>query len=217
MPMLDSFLKSDLVVCAQSGNVEEIHNHFPEFTSSIYEFCTRHPDYEFKYLTLIALEHFIQLLACGYEDICSSCHKRLMKVVDYIVFARNEILKENHNGQNTTSVHLKWYGSRTQLCEKIYGEYVMCLTGTESNKQATIGNIIDAFNKLYGMDITEDECNDALRKMKERKGKGYPDYKDNIQVRAYHSYNTHRALEDYMINQETIKDGRKQTGPKPKV
>ena len=214
--MLDSFLNSSLVVCAQSGDAKDLHTHFPDFIVDINDFCNLPGDYEQKCVTLQCLERLLDIIACSYEEICKSCQQMILKVADYVSHVRTKILKpdskadDSHAKAPKTRGFLVWNGKRTQLCEKCYEEFVMQLTGSEGKEYATLSSIIEAYNILYDMDITEDECHDALRKMKERKGKGYPDYKNNIPVRAYHAYDAHRKLEEYMIQQEAVCDGRKQ-------
>lgn len=220
--MLDPFLKSDLMVCAQTGNLAEVINHFPEFSRVLYTFCSLPGSYVQKSFVLITLENMLGLLAEKYGEMCASCQKQLIHIVDFVKEARLNLLKEEPETDPTVCpveiiALLSWHGSRIQLCEKIYGDYVMGLTGARGKAVATLGALVEAYNALYGTNLTEDECTDAMQKMKSRKGKNYPDFRDKIPVRGYHAYDTHMRLEEYMIEQDGTGDGRKQPRPKPSV
>lgn len=219
-PMLKAILNHELVLCAQSGDANQIQNFFPGFTEVILDLCASNALYSEKHRTFITLEYTLTMLAHDYEDMCKSCQKKIMCAVDYVRQVRTEILEKVAREEDPNAppqpvrTHLKWKGSRVALCEKIYGEYVINYTVMHNGKPATLGCIIDVHNEIYGMDITVDECNDALQKIKRRKGKGYPDFTSKIPVRGFLIYDTHKAFEKYIIAQDGG-DGRKQSRPIP--
>lgn len=218
MLMLETILNHDLVVCAKKGDANQIQDYFPGFTELINELCNAKVPFSEKYTTFATIEQLLTMFAHDHEDMCKSCQKKIMSAVDYVRYVRLEILEkvvreeEPNAPPQPTRTHLKWKGSRVALCEKIYGEYVMGYSVMHNGKPVTLGCIIDFHNELYGMDITVDECNDALQKIKRRKGKDYPDFKLKIPVRGFFIYDTHKAFEEYIIAQDGG-DGRKQSRP----
>lgn len=220
--MLDSFLSSPLVICAQSGDAKDIHSHFPEFTAELYDFCHLPGVFEQKRTTLHCLEHLLIILACRYEEVCTSCQKQLLHIVEFVRDAKNSLVNDDGSGEShapptdSDAIHIismKWPGTRIEFCENIYIDYSNGLYMRSDGTQMSLSDVLKNQNALYGMDVTYDELTSTHSKIKARKGVGYPEHRDKIATRGYFAYKKQQAYEEFLIEQED-KDGRKMPPPK---
>lgn len=220
--MLDSFLNCGLVVKACSGNFESIHEDYPVFIEKLYAYCDQPIDYSAKHYTLTSLETLLQILADQHANICVHCKEQFDKLGKLILHVRDTVLKDDNAPSETHAppgvevapiTRMKWPGSRIEFCEDVYSDYSMGLNEKEDGTQLTLAEMLDNHNYIYGMDVTYDELTNSPSKLKDRKGCGYPDFRDGLPTRGYLTFRRHRTLEEFFIKQED-KDGRTMPAPK---
>lgn len=220
--MLDPFLSCGLVANIRSGNVESLHEDLPDFSLSLFEFCSLQMSYEVKHYTLVFLEQWFMMAAHKHHKICAHCKEQLLHIVNLIVHVRDNVLKDDNSPSETHAppgsdvapiTRMKWPGSRIEFCEDVYSDYSMGLNEKEDGTQMTLSEMLDNHNYIYGMDVTYDELTNSPGKFKDRKGSGYPDYRDGLPTRGYLAFRRHQTLEEFFIKQED-NDGR--TMPPPR-
>lgn len=220
--MLDPFLHCGLVANVRSGNIESLHEDLPDFSVSLFEFCSHQLPYGVKHFTLVFLEEWFLMAAYKHSEICAHCKEQLMHIVNLVVHARDNVLKADNSPSETHAppgvdvepiTRMKWPGSRIEFCEDVYSDYTLGLNERADGTPMTLAEMLENHNYIYGMDVTYEELTNSTSKIKERKGSGYPDYRDGLPVRGYLAYKRHKTLEDFFIQQED-QDGRTMKPPK---
>lgn len=220
--MLDPFLSCGLVAKACSGNFESLHEDYPVFIKKLYEYCSQPIAYSAKHFALTSLETLLKMLAEQHASICTRCKEQFDHLGKLIRHVRDTVLKDDNAPSETHAppgievapiTCMKWPGTRIEFCENIYSDYALGLNERADGTQMTLAEMLENHNYIYGMDVTYDELTNGPSKFKERKGSGYPDYRDGLPVRGYLTFKRHQALEDFFIQQED-KDGRSMKPPR---
>ena len=110
---------------------------------------------------------------------------------------------------------MKWTGTKADLYEKIYGDYLM---GSFNNGKATLAELVGHHGEIYGMALTEEECYQTLRRMKGRRGKDkrpYHDHTFKIHSRTYYISEAAWRLNELMRKHEDGDGRRTRTEIKP--
>lgn len=110
---------------------------------------------------------------------------------------------------------MKWTGTKVDLYEKIYGDYLM---GSFNNGKATLAELVGHHGEIYGMALTEEECYQTLRRMKGRRGKDkrpYHDHTFRIHSRTYYISEAAWRLNELMRQHEDGDGRRNRTEVKP--
>ena len=110
---------------------------------------------------------------------------------------------------------MKWTGTKADLYEKIYGDYLM---GSFNNGKATLAELVSHHGEIYGMALTEEECYQTLRRMKGRRGKDkrpYHDHTFKIHSRTYYISEAAWRLNELMRKHEDGDGRRTRTEIKP--
>lgn len=220
--MLDPFLSCGLVANVRSGNVESLHEDLPDFSVLLFEFCSHELPYAVKHYTLVFLEEWFMMAAHKHSKLCSHCKEQLNHIVNLIKHTRDNVLKDDNAPSETHAppgveaapiIRMKWPGTQTDFCENIYSDYALGLNVKADGTQMTLAEILENYNYIYGMNVTYDDLTNSPAKFKDRKGSGYPDYRDGLPVRGYLTYKRHKAIEDFFIQQEN-QDGRTMKPPR---
>lgn len=110
---------------------------------------------------------------------------------------------------------MKWTGTKADLYEKIYGDFLM---GSFNNGKATLAELVDHHAEIYGMELFEEDCYQNLRRMKGRKGKDnrpYHDHTFKVHSRSYYISEAAWRLNELMRKHEDGDGRRNRTEVKP--
>lgn len=123
--------------------------------------------------------------------------------------------KVNRRQESKRETKMKWTGTKADLYEKIYGDYLM---GSFNNGKATLAELVSHHGEIYGMALTEEECYQTLRRMKGRRGKDkrpYHDHTFKIHSRTYYISEAAWRLNELMRKHEDGDGRRTRTEIKP--
>lgn len=225
----DCLTNSLFVSSLKEGNFKTCGLHYDDLIRQVHATFKSHPsewlDVRFA---IIALEEEIKIL---FEEIPleESKLRQLVKkalnivskahatIVDHISNVAKHLPSEimldacmiRKGRQSSLPLNMK----KTDLCEKIYGEYLM---GIYDNGKATLADIVLHYRNMYGLDITVEDVYDAFRRIKQRKGKNgiMYDSNSNIPNRAYHTFEMMRRLNHHVQVTDNL-DGGKPQRPEP--
>lgn len=225
----DCLTNTPFVSSLKEGDFKTCDHHYDDLIRQVHATFKSHPsewlDVRFA---LIALEEEVRIL---FEEIPNeeSKFRRLVKKVLNIVKKAHDTIADHISNvtkhlpsevmldacmirkgkQSSLSLTMK----KTDLCEKIYGEYLM---GLYNDGNATLADIVNHYSDMYGLTLSVEDVYDAFRRIKQRNGKNgiMYDPANNIPNRAYHTYEVMKRLNDHVQVTDNLKGGKPQR-PKP--
>lgn len=225
----DCLTNTPFVSSLKEGDFKTCGHHYDDLIRQVHATFKSHPsewlDVRFA---LIALEEEIKILVDEIPDEESKLRRLVIKALNIIAKAHDTIADHISNvtkhlpsevmlsacmirkgRQSALSLTMK----KTDLCEKIYGEYLM---GIYNEGKAALTDIVSHYNDMFGLNISVDDVYDAFRRIKQRKGKNgiMYDSDNNIPNRAYHTFEMMRRLNHHIQVTDNL-DGGKPQRPEP--
>lgn len=233
------FIQTSFVASLKNGDEERLSVKYDSFATDVAATVTVHPsEMSSARAALMHVEVEIEsILAMGESlskeiIIHANKAKNLVKGTAQIIKDELTSIATKHPmwfaGANDTappasnrikSVQLKWTGTKSDLYEKIYGEFLM---GSYNGGKLSLADLVTFYSELFDIALSVEECYQAIQKFKGRKGKDkYPIHGKNengiaIPSRCYyHSEMVHR-INTRMCDHENG-DGRQCKRNKPYI
>ena len=225
-----ALIQTSFVSSLKNGDTERMSVEFDSFATDVTATVKVHPsEWHHARTALLCVEVEIESILASGEGLSKEVKFMANKAIN-LVKGTAQIIKDEiatvaaghplwFSGATDTappaksrvkSVQLRWTASKSDLYEKIYGEYVM---GSYNGGKLSLASLVAFYSELFSMAITEDECYQAIQRFKGRKGKEkYPLYgkKNGIPIPSrcyYHSEMVHRINSRMCEHEEG--DGRK--------
>ena len=230
----NKLIQTQFVSLLKNGDHSALPLVYDTFAAEVVATCKTHPEEWFDARTaLLAVEveiqSFIHLAPTVAKETLAIARKalELVKGISNITrefCSHGTLHKPNFVMANDTAPpkrmikresSLCWTGTKADLYEKIYGDYLM---GSFNGGKATLAELVDHHAEIYGMELSEEECYQTLRRMKGRKGKDkrpYHDHAFKIHSRAYYISEAAWRLNELMRKQEDGDGRRNRTEVKP--
>ena len=230
----NKLIQTPFVSSLRSGDHTSLQSVYDTFAADVIATCKAHPaewlDARTALLTVeVELESFIHLAPVAAKETIAIAKKALDLVkgiagiikeycsggVHHLPFFAKANDSAPPKKEPKRESKMKWTGTKADLYEKIYGDYLM---GSFNNGKATLAELVDHHADIYGMELSEEECYQTLRRMKGRKGKEsrpYHNHTFKIHSRAYYISEAAWRLNELMRKQEDGDGRRNRTEVKP--
>ena len=228
------FIQTSFVASLKNGDHSALPSVYENFVAEVVATCKSHPtewmDIRTALLTVeVELESLVNFIPYAAKETLTFIKKALQIVKGTASIIREYCSNQTHRISAITTANdiapplktkpretnLKWTGTKADLYEKIYGDYLM---GSFNGGKATLAELVDHHADIYGMELSEEECYQTLRRMKGRKGKEsrpYHDHTFKIHSRAYYISEAAWRLNELMRKQEDGDGRRNRTEVKP--
>lgn len=230
----NKLIQTPFVSSLKSGDHSSLQSVYDTFAADVVATCKAHPaewlDARTALLAVeVELESFIHLAPMAAKETIAIAKKALDLVKGMAGIIKEYCTAGGHHIPLLTKASdsappkkepkreslMKWTGTKADLYEKIYGDYLM---GSFNNGKATLAELVGHHGEIYGMALTEEECYQTLRRMKGRRGKDkrpYHDHTFKIHSRAYYISEAAWRLNELMRQQEDGDGRRNRTEVKP--
>lgn len=230
----DKLVQTPFVSLLKNGDHSALPSVYDTFAAEVIATCKAHPaewlDARTALLAVeVEIESFIHLASVAAKETVAIAKKALdlvkgianiireccSNISHHLPFLSNTSDTAPPKKEAKRETSLKWTGTKADLYEKIYGDYLM---GSFNGGKATLAELVDHHADIYGMELSEEECYQNLRRMKGRKGKDsrpYHDHNFKIHSRAYYISEAAWRLNELMRKQEDGDGRRNRTEVKP--
>lgn len=230
----NKLVQTPFVSLLKNGDHSALPSVYDTFAAEVIATCKAHPaewlDARTALLAVeVEIESFIHLAPIAAKETVAIAKKALdlvkgmaniireccSNVTHHLPFLTNASDTAPPKKEPKRETGLKWTGTKADLYEKIYGDYLM---GSFNGGKATLAELVDHHADIYGMELSEEECYQTLRRMKGRKGKEsrpYHNHTFKIHSRAYYISEAAWRLNELMRKQEDGDGRRNRTEVKP--
>lgn len=230
----NNLLQTQFVSSLKNGDHSALHSVYDTFAAEVVATCRIKPEewldartallaveveiQSFIHIASVAAKETIAIakkaldLVKGVADIIREYCSRIAIHIPSRTTANDSAPPKKESKRETK---MKWTGTKADLYEKIYGDYLM---GSFNNGKATLAELVSHHGEIYGMALTEEECYQTLRRMKGRRGKDkrpYHDHTFKIHSRTYYISEAAWRLNELMRKHEDGDGRRTRTEIKP--
>ena len=228
------FIQTSFVASLKNGDHSALPSVYETFVAEVVATCKSHPtewmDVRTALLTVeVELESLVHFIPSAAKETMTFIKKAIQIVKGTASIIREYCSNLTHHISTVPTsndiapprktkmreTNLKWTGTKADLYEKIYGDFLM---GSFNDGKASLAELVAHNAEIYGMELNEEECYQTLRRMKGRKGKEgrpYHNHTYRIHSRAYYMSEAAWRLNELMRRQEDGDGRRSRTEIKP--
>ena len=219
----NSLINSNFVCGLKEHNFETCNHHYDDLIKQIHSTCTSHPSEWFNVrFALLTLEVEIRITLEEIPSEETNLRRLVQKALNLVAKAHEtmaehisnanrhlpkEVVEEIYMIRKPALSKLKLTMKKTDICERIYSDWLM---GIYNGGDVSLSDIVEHYNAIYGLDMTDEEVYEGFRRIKQRKGKSGRmfDSSRNIYDLGYYTYEANRRLNQHILDTDMLEGGR---------